>query len=559
MSTPIGESPRPFRRAVLRAPAWLGSILLHLVLVAAVLIPLVIWHRPVRREPPVFRVIVADMARGDDAPKADVPGEGPVEAPEPVPEAPPPGPEATREAPPEAPVPSPAPPAPDTPPAPSPDAVAEALARLRQRPAVEGGHTPPAGVPGAGGVPHGVPGALGGLRSAAGRRAAVARAGGNGDSEGAVEAGLRWLARHQAEDGRWSGHQFHARCGGGVPCGDPGYITYDVGLTGLALAAFAGAGYGHREGEHAEVVRRGIAWLIERQDERGYFFRRVELRDMYNHACATLALAELLALTGDAQLRAPCARAVEAVVLAQQPGGGWTYVPLPPDGPRNDASIAGFCVQALASARLAGCAVPDDAFARAREFFGRQTNPATGWVRYADGGANDQREGLGMLAVGVMGRLLLGDQPRAPSLALSLHHLEVARPELDPDERPRALSRGHYAVYYGTLAAWLAGGDAWGRWNPAAANTLVQAQRTLGCARGSWDTAGKWAASGGRVYATALSLLTLQVYYKYPPAFLRGRQPSAQVAVPDGGGPAPDDEATARARELERRLREGGR
>jgi hypothetical protein len=437
--------------------------------------------------------------------------------------------------------------------------VSAALQRLRARPAVEGDAGTPAAQPAGGGVPRGEPGALGGLRSAAGRRAAVARAGGSGASEGAVEAGLRWLARHQAADGRWSGHDFHAACDGGAPCGDPGYITYDAGLTGLALAAFTGAGYDHRAGPHAATVRRALDWLLERQDDQGFFFRRVELRDMYNHACATLALAELYGLTGDARLRAPCERAVQAILVAQQAGGGWTYVPFPPAGPRNDASIAGFCTQALVAARGAGCEVPDAALERIVAFFRRQTAPETGWVRYADGGGNDDREGLGMLGVGVLCRLLLGDDPREPSLALGLHNLGVARPELDTDERPRALNRGHYPVYYGTLAAYLAGGETWSRWDPAAADLLVRAQRTLGCARGSWDAAERWAASGGRIYATALSLLTLEVYYKYPPAYLRARGPAGDVAGPAAPGHPTgpvEDEATRRARELERRLRQ---
>ena len=36
-----------------------------------------------------------------------------------------------------------------------------------------------------------------------------------------------------------------------------------------------------------------------------------------------------------------------------------------------------------------------------------------------------------------------------------------------------------------------------------------------GCPRGSWDPDGRWGHEGGRIYATALAVLTLEVYYRY--------------------------------------------
>ena len=39
------------------------------------------------------------------------------------------------------------------------------------------------------------------------------------------------------------------------------------------------------------------------------------------------------------------------------------------------------------------------------------------------------------------------------------------------------------------------------------------------CEDGSWDPAvDKWGSIGGRVYATAINVLTLEVYYRYPRA-----------------------------------------
>src|SRR5688572_25069319 len=76
-----------------------------------------------------------------------------------------------------------------------------------------------------------------------GRKNLVGIGGGNSGTEAAVLAGLRWLARHQHPDGRWSTGHFSDSCGGGSRCGGPGSRDHDVGLTGLVLLAFLGAGY----------------------------------------------------------------------------------------------------------------------------------------------------------------------------------------------------------------------------------------------------------------------------------------------------------------------------
>ena len=62
-----------------------------------------------------------------------------------------------------------------------------------------------------------------------------------------------------------------------------------------------------------------------------------------------------------------------------------------------------------------------------------------------------------------------------------------------------------------------AGGQPWKRWNDVVRDTLVDRQcgEDEGCRRGSWDPLGRWSPEGGRVYSTALAVLTLEVYYRY--------------------------------------------
>ena len=72
-----------------------------------------------------------------------------------------------------------------------------------------------------------------------------------------------------------------------------------------------------------------------------------------------------------------------------------------------------------------------------------------------------------------------------------------------------------YYWYYGALAMFQLGGEYWKTWEPALRDALVATQHTEGCEKGSWDPAGVWGGAGGRVYATAINTLTLEVYYRY--------------------------------------------
>ena len=78
-------------------------------------------------------------------------------------------------------------------------------------------------------------------------------------------------------------------------------------------------------------------------------------------------------------------------------------------------------------------------------------------------------------------------------------------------------SRGcnFYYWYYGTYAMFQIGGRPFREWNEAMLKALLPNQRTgEGCERGSWDPVGEWCIGGGRVYATAINALTLEVYYR---------------------------------------------
>jgi hypothetical protein len=65
------------------------------------------------------------------------------------------------------------------------------------------------------------------------------------------------------------------------------------------------------------------------------------------------------------------------------------------------------------------------------------------------------------------------------------------------------------------------GGPWWERWNPAMKEVILDLQRHGGHLAGSWDPDPNWIGGvGGRVYATAIAVLTLEIYYRVMPRYL---------------------------------------
>lgn len=349
--------------------------------------------------------------------------------------------------------------------------------------------------------------------------------GGCDETEDAVLAALRWLARHQSPDGSWSAGGWQARCVD-APCrgagAEQGHGDFDVGVSGLALLAFLGHGHTHRFSRYPELqraVRRGLAWLQRQQAPDGSLgWRQGHGETIYCHAIATMVLAEAWAITRDPPLRRPAQRATDWLAAAQNPGLGWRYGVRPG---QNDTSVTGWCVLAIKAARTGGLEVPEAAFAGAHAWVERATD-TRGDAGYASPGGGSSylpvNEGKFVAqptntAVGVLCRMLLGERSSADAVRKGVALVVAQAPSSAPAGGLSPVN--YYFWYYGTYALFQAGGKPWQTWNAAMKAALLPAQRRDGCARGSWDPAGEWCVAGGRVYATAINALTLEIYYRY--------------------------------------------
>ncbi|MCZ6602783.1 MAG: terpene cyclase/mutase family protein, partial [Planctomycetota bacterium] len=336
-----------------------------------------------------------------------------------------------------------------------------------------------------------------------------------------IEAGQEWLARHQSEDGSWKCAGFQEECDGNK-CSGTGFAGYDVGVTALAVLAFTGVGNTPWHGKHRKVVRKAVRWLISQQEKDGAIGRSEAEGWMYNHAIATMALCEVRAMAGAHRhtLIRPTQAAVNFCLRAQNPGLAWRYESRSGD---NDTSVTGWMLLALKAARMADIEVPDETFRSARAFLDRVTH-STGIAGYRgmDGESSylAMQEGMyeaipTMTAVSVLCRRLTGQSKKDPRIREGVSVLLESLP--DPAER----LVNHYYWYYGTYALFQASRGAqdprWKKWHRAVIKALIPAQNTNSSAgeAGSWAPTGEWGIAGGRVYSTAINLLTLEATFRY--------------------------------------------
>ena len=344
------------------------------------------------------------------------------------------------------------------------------------------------------------------------RQAAAAARGGSEATERAVREGLAWLSAAQSSDGRWDADRHEAGIERSIDGRDRrgAGSRSDHGVTGLALLAFLGAGNTHRAGQYAESIERGIDFLVSRQAANGSLAGDAEFfAALYCHGIATIAIAETAALTADVELRDVLERAIAYSLSMQSPAtGGWRYAA----GDAGDTSQLGWQVMALRSSRLAGLAAHQEAETRAWAFLDRVSSGRFGGIAsYRPG----ERPSVAMTSEACLCRMLLGMDPDHPAASEAMELLAQSPPETS---RPNA-----YTWYYATLASFHVGGLQWERWNAQMQSAVLQLQRKdAGKLQGSWDPDPVWGGHGGRVYSTALSVMTLEVYYRYLPMHIGG-------------------------------------
>ena len=343
-----------------------------------------------------------------------------------------------------------------------------------------------------------VGGSLAGRRGDA--RSALAKIGGGTDqSERAVERGLRWLMAHQCDDGSWNFDHNKSICRG--QCGNPGSEASTTAATAIALLSFLGAGYTHREGEYQEQIKRGLYYLGSRAllTQHG-----TDLQEgtMYGQGLAAIALCEAYAMTGDTALRPLAQGAIDFIVSAQdQRGGGWRYGP----GEPGDATVTGWQLMGLKSGQMAGLTVPSPTIFMVQRFLSSVQRDGGSQYGYMDSSPRNSTTAIGLLC-----RMYTGWRQNHPGLQRGVVYLSNWGPSEDDI----------YYDYYATQVLHHWGGRLWEEWNAKMRDYLIGVQAATSHEAGSWFfPKDRGAAKGGRIYCTAMAVMTLEVYYRYLPLY----------------------------------------
>jgi len=370
------------------------------------------------------------------------------------------------------------------------------------------------------GVGGGAGGAFGGRRG--GHRNLKAE--GGGGTEGAVDLGLEWLKNHQSPNGMWDSDGFESMCKLNK-CGGPGGPLHDPGQTGLALLAFLGFGETHKTPKYGHVVKNGLKYLKSVQDADGCFGQRTSGHFIYSHCIAALAMAEAYGLTQSPLFKTNAQGGIDFVHKAQNPYWAWRYGVRPQD---NDTSVTGWAVMALKSAKMAGLRVDPAAFEGAKAWLDKVTEPEYGRAGYTQRGNGPARpqdlmdkypadKSESLTAVAMLTRIFCGATKDDEFVKKGTDICMKIPPLWDE----AAGTIDFYYWYYGSLAIFQVGGEHWKKWNEAMKKAIVDTQHLKKeddrC--GSWDPADPWASEGGRVYSTAVNVLSLEVYYRYGRVF----------------------------------------
>jgi hypothetical protein len=316
--------------------------------------------------------------------------------------------------------------------------------------------------------------------------------GGSDKTEVAVSAGLKWLASVQDQDGGWT------------------FDTNDnasnrknrEAATGMALLAFLGSGHTSKildKGPHAKVVAAGVKWLRDTQLKEGNFNAQ---QDVYAHAIATTALCEAAGM-GDVTVVKAAQKALDYLVAAQNDDGSWGYTPKT----RGDTSILGWQVQALRAGLAAKLKIDPAALTKAAKFLDETAVGADqgkyGYVKHSPATPT-------LTAVGLMSRTVLSEwTAETPGVKTGTEFVAKALPDTFTQV---------YLLYNASLSLPMAADTVWQGWNDKASALLLKGQTPAGKAdAGSWPADTDYIGRGcGRLGTTAVAVLTLENYYRYP-------------------------------------------
>ena len=363
----------------------------------------------------------------------------------------------------------------------------------------------------------GIPGILSKRCDLNDRMKRITENGGTPQCEEAVVKSRRWLKKQQNGNGSWGDGQFKAS------------------MTGITLLAYLAHCETPLSEEFGENVLKGISFLVDLGMKNPVISEQPGLKEVcYDHAVATYALCEAytfckqMDIPSISNLERVVVKAVDRILDAQCPNGGWAYSYNNRINPNIDLSVTGWNVQALKAAEHGGIKPTKGEIRtalRKAAMYCRKNVMPDGKFSYKENGENPRSS---LVGVGVLSLQMTGNgSDSAARKGLDWIKNNVKTLEWGKGSGTENVKSNLYMHYYCVQAAMNRGGDVWASYNKAFRDAVLGGQKPDGSFSNN-DTGYAECLSGKskNIYRQCLATLMLETYYRFLPGTGEGTKNS---------------------------------
>jgi hypothetical protein len=322
------------------------------------------------------------------------------------------------------------------------------------------------------------------------------RSGGGKDmTEAAIMKGLNWLKSVQDEDGGWGNKDKDDQ-------GNPKKTDRNA-MTGMALLAFLGHCELQDSPTFGPTVQKGIDFITSTPPDPAINGGS----GSYSHPIRAYALCEAYTMTKIPKLKEYAKRAAEHVIKGQNESGGWAYGYGKGPVAHTDLSVTGWNIQALKAAALTGIPIDglDESMDKAIAYT-KRCQDKSGKFAYKEGsGGKASLTGTGVLC------LQIWKNANSKEAQLGLDWIIA-------NQKKEWKQINVYEWYYHAQACFQAtgvsgGSKYWRAWNKEFQQIVCGAQAS----DGHWPH-GYHYHGDTDIYRTTMTILMLEVYYRYMPS-----------------------------------------
>ena len=332
--------------------------------------------------------------------------------------------------------------------------------------------------------------------------------GGKEITEDAIIRGLNWLKNTQDSDGGWGDTDKTPE--GNKP--SYGKSSHKQSMTSMALLAFLGHCELQDSPQFGPTVQKAIDFLTsESPDE----LTGTANNGAYAHGIRTYALCEAYTMTKIPKLKEYAKRAAIFTIKGQNENGGWAYGFGKGPVAHTDLSVSGWCIQGLKAAALTGIPIDglDESMDKAIEYV-KRCQDETGRFQYKTDSHGGQSGRGSLTGTGILS-LQIWKNAKSEEARKGLDWI-VAN-ICDNKSQKDWKNVNVYGWYYHAQACFQAtgagGANYWRAWNRDFQQIVTKAQSEDGHWKHGYHFHGDT-----DIYRTAMTILMLEVYYRYMPS-----------------------------------------